>query len=179
MIEKDRKAMRSLEKSRLASSDAHANAAQRDGTATPVATRARSTRSVRGGLSGLLQRNALLGALMILILLFSALRPDTFFTVDNLTTTLGIQAAAALLAIGVTVVLLAGEFDLSVASVMGMSASVVAYLTTQRGVPILIACVVVLVASAVIGLINAIFVVKVGVHSFIVTLGVGTLVQGA
>lgn len=125
-----------------------------------------------------LHRYALLIALTLLVLIFSALRPETFFSIDNFTTMLGIQAAAALLALGVTVVLLAGEFDLSVASTMGMSASVVAYLTTQHGTSVLVACVLALAISIVIGFVNALFVVKVGIHSFIVTLGMGTLVQG-
>lgn len=123
-----------------------------------------------------LHRYALLIALTLLVLIFSALRPETFFSIDNFTTMLGIQAAAALLALGVTVVLLAGEFDLSVASTMGMSASVVAYLTTQHGTSVLVACVLALAISIVIGFVNALFVVKVGIHSFIVTLGMGTLV---
>jgi ribose transport system permease protein len=84
-----------------------------------------------------------------------------------------------LLALGVTVVLLVGEFDLSAASVMGMSASVVAYLTTARDFSILAAVAVVLVAALLIGAVTSFFVVKVGIHSFIVTLGMGTLVTGA
>lgn len=128
--------------------------------------------------ASLLQRYALLIAFAGLTVIFSVLRPDTFFTVDNATTILGIQAAAALLVIGITVVLLVGEFDLSSAATMGMSASVLAYLTVQRGVPILVAAVIVLVASAAVGLVNGLLVVTAGIHSFIVTLGMGTLVTG-
>lgn len=127
----------------------------------------------------ILQRYALLVALVALIAVFSILRPDSFFSVANLTSTLGIQASLALLALGVTVVLLVGEFDLSAASVMGMSASVVAYLTTARDFSILTAVGVVLVIGLLIGAVTSFFVVKVGLHSFIVTLGMGTLVTGA
>lgn len=144
-----------------------------------------STRSTRGRsrlgpsamLSGL-QKYVLLVATAILIVIFSVLRPETFFTVDNFTTILGIQAAAALLVIGITVVLLVGEFDLSSAATMGMSAGVLAYLTVQRGMPLIPAIVIVLIASAVIGVLNGVLVVKAGIHSFIVTLGMGTLVTG-
>ncbi|CCG05378.1 ABC transporter permease [Blastococcus saxobsidens] len=126
-----------------------------------------------------LQRYALLVALAALIAVFSILRPESFFSTANLTSTLGIQASLALLALGVTVVLLVGEFDLSAASVMGMSASVVAYLTTARDFSVLAALGVVLVAGLLIGAVTSFFVVKVGIHSFIVTLGMGTLVTGA
>ena len=125
-----------------------------------------------------LQRNALLIALAGLIAVFSALRPDTFFTVNNLTTILSIQATSAMLALGVTIVLLIGEFDLSIAAIMGMSASLIAYLTTQHDMSVLLACALALVASIIAGAINAVFVVRVGIHSFIVTLAMGTLIQG-
>ena len=125
-----------------------------------------------------LQRYALLVALVVLIAVFSVLRPESFFTPANLTSTLGIQASLALLALGVTVVLLVGEFDLSAAAVMGMSASLVAYLTTARGLSVTAAVVVVLLAALVTGAVTAFFVVRVGIHSFIVTLGMGTVVTG-
>lgn len=126
----------------------------------------------------IVSRYALLIALALLVALFSILRPETFFTTGNLASTLGIQASLALLAIGVTVALLVGEFDLSAASIMGMSASVIAYLTTVMGESVWLAVALVLFAGLVIGLVNAFFVVKVGIHSFIVTLGMGTLVTG-
>ncbi|WP_131105948.1 ABC transporter permease [Ornithinimicrobium sufpigmenti] len=124
-------------------------------------------------------RYALLAAMVVLIGIFSALRPDVFLTAANFTSMLGIQAPLAVLALGVTVVLLVGEFDLSAASVMGMSAAVMAYLTTVHEWPVLVALAVVLVSALAIGLTSAFFVVKVGIHSFIVTLGMGTLVTGA
>ncbi|MDQ6525214.1 ABC transporter permease [Nocardioides sp. LHD-245] len=130
------------------------------------------------GITARLQRYALLIALIALIALFSALRPDTFFTGDNLTTILSIQATAALLALGVTLVLIIGEFDLSVAAVMGMSASVIAYLTAEQSISPLVACLIAVALAAVVGLVNAALVVGAGLNSFIVTLAVGTLVQG-
>jgi ribose transport system permease protein len=126
----------------------------------------------------ILQRYALLVALAVLVAVFSILRPESFFSTATLISTLGIQASLALLALGVTVVLLVGEFDLSAASVMGMSASLVAYLTTAGGLSMFSAIVIVLLAALVTGAVTAFFVVKVGIHSFIVTLGMGTVVTG-
>jgi ribose transport system permease protein len=59
-----------------------------------------------------------------------------------------------------------------------MSASLVAYLTTAGGFSVSSAILVVLLAALVTGAVTAFFVVKVGIHSFIVTLGVGTVVTG-
>ena len=52
-----------------------------------------------------IDRYALLAAMVLLVGIFSALRPDVFLTVANFTSMLGIQAPLAVLAIGVTVVL--------------------------------------------------------------------------
>ena len=125
-----------------------------------------------------MQRYALLIALLIFIVVFSLLRPTTFFTIGNLTTILSTQAALVILAVGVTVVMLVGEFDLSVASVMGMSASAVAFMTTILNVDPFLSCIVALLIAVVVGLVNALFIVRLGINSFIVTLGMGTLVTG-
>lgn len=125
-----------------------------------------------------MQGYALLIALVIFITLFSVLRPSTFFTIGNLTTILSTQSALVILAIGVTIVLLVGEFDLSVASIMGMSGSAVAYFTTTSGISPVTACIITLAIAAAVGLTNAFFVVRLGVNSFIVTLGMGTLITG-
>lgn len=125
-----------------------------------------------------MQRYALLIALVLFIVIFSALRPTTFFTLGNLTTILSTQAALVILAIGITLVLLVGEFDLSAASVMGMSASAVAYFTANVGMEPFLACLIAVLIAVVVGLVNALFVVRLGINSFIVTLGMGTLVTG-
>ncbi|WP_426243584.1 ABC transporter permease [Nocardioides sp. LHG3406-4] len=128
--------------------------------------------------TALLERYALLLALVVLVACFSVMRPDSFFTVANLTSMLGIQAAIGVLAIGVTVVLLVGEFDLSAAAVMGTSASLMAHLTSVQGHSVAFAVVVVLAGAVLTGAVVAFFVTVVGIHSFIVTLGMGTLVTG-
>jgi ribose transport system permease protein len=125
-----------------------------------------------------MQRYALLVALVIFIAIFSVMRPTTFFTLGNLATILSTQSALVILSIGVTIVLLVGEFDLSVASVMGMSASAVAYFTTNANVDPVLACVIAVLFAVVVGLVNALFIVWLGINSFIVTLGMGTLVTG-
>ncbi|WP_208975100.1 ABC transporter permease [Pusillimonas noertemannii] len=129
-------------------------------------------------LAPLMQRYALLIALLAFIAVFSSMRPATFFTLGNLTTILSTQAALVVLAIGVTIVLLVGEFDLSVASVMGMSASAVAYFTANANMDPFLACLIALAIAALVGSVNALFVVRLGINSFIVTLGMGTLVTG-
>lgn len=116
-------------------------------------------------------------ALVAMILLFSALRPDTFGTVANLQSTITTQAVLVALVSGLTVICAVGEFDLSCAAVIGLSASIVAHLSTT-GTSVVAAVTVAMLASLVVGAVNALLVVGVGVNSFITTLGMGTIVTG-
>jgi ribose transport system permease protein len=124
-------------------------------------------------------RYGLIVALVACIVVFSILRPDTFFTTENLQTTLGSQAILLILTLALLLPFTAGEFDLSVAGVMGIANIMVGWLTVEHGWPLAAALVAAVAAGAAIGLVNAALVVGVGVDSIIVTLGSGTLLLGA
>jgi len=121
---------------------------------------------------------AVLLALGVAILIFSVLRPDTFFTADNFKTILATQAVLVVLALGVTLPLAAGEFDLSSAALLGFAASLVAHVSVAVGWPIWGALLLSFAVAATVGVANGIFVVVFGVNSFITTLGTGTLITG-
>lgn len=126
----------------------------------------------------LLGRYAVVLTLLALIVAFSLLRPDTFFTAATFQSILVTEAVLVILALGVIIPLAAGEFDLSVAAVLGFSAGLLAHLTATLEWSIAAAIAVTLVASLMIGLINGFFVVILRVNSFITTLGMGTIVSG-
>lgn len=125
-----------------------------------------------------LERFGLVVVLLAMIALFSALLPGRFPTTTNLTITLSGQVSIMMLALAVTLPLRAGDFDLSVSSVMIASASTVALLTTQEHFSVLPAVLVAVALAAAIGLINAAFVVGLGIDAFIVTLGTMTWLGG-
>lgn len=112
------------------------------------------------------------------IVFFSLLRPDTFFTSSNFETIFGTQAVQLVITLGLIVSLTAGEFDLSVASVMGFGATMLAILNVNDGWSLGPAIIVTLLVGLLIGSVNAYLVVRVGVSSLIVTLGMGTLLSG-
>jgi len=116
--------------------------------------------------------------LVFLIALFSVLAPSTFFTTANFQVILGTQAIGVLLALAVTVALVANEFDLSIASVLAFAGVELGYLTVQHHWPLAVAIPLVLLTGVLIGGINAFLVVRVGMGSFITTLGTGTLLLG-
>lgn len=126
----------------------------------------------------LAERYALLLAWIATIALFGVLEPDTFLRATNFTSMFSSQAVLVVLTYALLVSLTAGEYDLSAAPVLTLSAMVLAILNAQLGVPIGVAILLALAAGGVAGVVNGILVVWVGIDSIIVTLGTGTLVSG-
>jgi ribose transport system permease protein len=140
----------------------------------PDARRARF-RSVAGDFA---YKYALIVAWVLVGVVFSILRPNTFATTANIKTIFASQSVLLVLALGVVLPLIVGEFDLSIASVLGFSAILIAVLNVNDGWPIWGAVVLAIAVGPVIGLLNGFFVVVVGVDALIATLGVGTFITG-
>ncbi len=117
-------------------------------------------------------------ALLILILVFGLLRPDTFLTTANLQTILSSQAVLLILTLGLTLALTVGEFDLSIGAVLGIASVIVGWLDVTHGWAIGPAIFVAIAAGAAVGLINAFLVVKIGITSLVATLGTATVLGG-
>jgi D-xylose transport system permease protein len=101
--------------------------------------------------------------------IFGILNPN-FLSPTNLTN-LSLQiVAVAAIGLGVVLVLLLGEIDLSIGSVSGLGATAMAALNIKLGVPPLPAIALALVGGALIGLVQGVIVAGFGVPSFIVTL---------
>jgi ribose transport system permease protein len=116
-------------------------------------------------------------ALAIMIVAFSIALPHTFPTLGNAKTIINSGAVTMLLALAATIPLRAGDFDLSIAGTMIVSATIVAQLTAH-GTPWVLALVIVLLAGAFIGLVNAVLIVKIGLNGFVATLGTLTALEG-
>ena len=95
-----------------------------------------------------------------MIAVFSALRPDTFATSANFSTILGSQAVLVVLALGLIIVLTAGDYDLSIAGVLALSAMMIAVLNAKHGWPIGAAIVAALAAGAASGSSTGLFVMS-------------------
>lgn len=134
--------------------------------------------SAKRALSTAARKFGLIGVWLIVVIVFALLRPHTFPTTANLQNILGTQAVLLVLALALIAPLMAGDFDLSVAFVMAFSAIMVAKLNVDQHWPVLIAILAALVAGFLIGTVNGLLIVGLGIDSFIVTLGVGTLVFG-
>jgi D-xylose transport system permease protein len=122
---------------------------------------------VRGGDLGALP--AVLG-ILVLGLLFTLLRPDTFLTPLNLSNLLVQAVPITILAMGLVFVLLLGEIDLSAGVVSGVCAAVLAKILSETGVPWWGAVLAAIAVGALIGVITGSLVGIVGIPSFVVTL---------
>ena len=121
---------------------------------------------------------ALVGALLLLFAVFSFLRPQTFLSWANVSTMLGSQAVLVFLTLALIIPLTAGDFDLSIAATLTLSSMLVAVLNVRMGTPLPAAIAVAILSGAVIGAINAGFILYFRIPSLIVTLGTGTFVNG-
>jgi ribose transport system permease protein len=146
----------------------------------PPASEPRSTSPARKthgrGARELVERYALVGMLFLLLAVCAALLPE-FRSVSILQAMVNSQAIVLLLALTATVVLRTGDFDLSIAAVMVTTAAAVAVLSQQGFSPGVVIPVALLMGLGV-GLINGLLVVKIGVDSFITTLGMFTAFTG-
>lgn len=124
------------------------------------------------------ERFALVGAWLLLIVIFGALMPESFLSWRSFSTLFGSQAILVVLTLAIIIPLTSGDFDLSGASTLTMSCMLIAVLNVKLGWPIVPVILIALVSGIVIGAVNAFFVLYFRIHSLIVTLGVGTFVNG-
>jgi ribose transport system permease protein len=124
------------------------------------------------------ERYGLIVVLLLVFVLFGALKPATFLTWGTISTILGSQAVLVIVTLGVIVSLTANDFDLSIAYTMTLSSMVLAVLNVNMGVPIGWALLAAFALGALVGLVNGFFIIVFRIHSLIVTLGVGTFLHG-
>ena len=108
-------------------------------------------------------------ALILIAIVFQSLNPN-FLTPRNLTNLVLQIAAMGTISVGVVLVLLLGEIDLSVGAVSGLCAAVMAVLNVKAGLPGALAVAVGVLAGAGIGLLQGVWITRFRVPSFVVTL---------
>src|SRR5215831_19885059 len=116
--------------------------------------------------------------LIVVVIYFSIVTGGVFLHPQNLSNLLGQIVTFGILGLGVTMVLLLGEIDLSIAAVSVFCAVVMAVLSERHGWPAVPAILAGLLAGAVVGFINGFFVAIVRVPSFIATLAASIFYSG-
>jgi ribose transport system permease protein len=111
---------------------------------------------------------------LFVVMSFAAPR---FFNAFNISSIMGTMVLNAIVVIGFTVVLICGHLDLSILSVINMAGNIAIFVSNQThswALAILVA----VAGGALVGLVNGLLVTKAKINSFIVTLGMLTLLQG-
>ncbi|WP_225993887.1 sugar ABC transporter permease [Actinomadura rudentiformis] len=121
---------------------------------------------LRGGEPGALP---VVAGLAVIAVVFGSLN-DHFLSAENLTNLALQMAATGTIALGVVIVLLLGEIDLSVGSVSGLCGVVMTLLYVKQGLPAGLAVLLALGAAALVGLLHGLMFTLLGMPSFVVTL---------
>ncbi|MCX4825176.1 ABC transporter permease [Streptomyces sp. NBC_01142] len=135
-----------------------------------------SPRSLPGFLRGhLIGTYGLLALTTLLFLIFSVTLPDTFPTRDNISSILSNQSIPAILALGATIPIVTGKFDVSIGYGLGLAHVMVMQLIVNEGWPWPLACLAVVLGGVVVGALNGVIVEFAQIDSFIATLGTGSI----
>lgn len=120
------------------------------------------------------------GALILLAAIVVAaaiLQPTTFATWNNISTILAGSAVTAIIAVGLTIPIVAGEFDLSIGYQASL-AGIIGLTLMQAGAPFWLGLLAALATGLAAGGLNGLLVTRFGINALVATLGVGTVVLG-
>lgn len=120
------------------------------------------------------------GALIAAVAIFAVLPTtrSTFATTANVQTVLGDQVVTILLALAVTVPLIAGNFDFSLGNTIGITSVAAASAMSRFHLPLAAAIAVALIVGLMVGAVNGVLVGRFGLNPFITTLASGTAIGG-
>src|SRR6266567_7806207 len=124
------------------------------------------------------ETGAVVGSIAVWIF-FAIVAGSSGFTSSRGTSSyLSVSAELAILAVPVALLMIGGEFDLSVGSTVGATGMLIAILTTQYGWNVWAAIVAALIFAVLLGMLNGYLVLRTGLPSFIVTLGTNYILLG-
>ena len=128
-------------------------------------------------LAGLARWETLLVVLWLAILAWGATRSDYFWQGSNFFVASSTFMERALMTLPMTLLIISGEIDLSIASILALTSAVIGA-GWDAGLPLSVCIALALVVGAVCGLVNGLLVTKLGLPSLVVTLGTLALYRG-
>jgi ribose transport system permease protein len=137
----------------------------------------RGTSALRERLSGAVSQLAAAGALIVVFVFLSFASPD-FLSADNLFNIGSQTAVVAVIAIGMTLVIITAGIDLSVGSVAALSGVMGVTLMVSFGLPVPLGILGGILVGAIAGLVNGLLVAFAGLNPFIATLGMLSVARG-
>lgn len=118
------------------------------------------------------------GTILVFVLFMFIAGDSGMFSAEGFINWGTVSAQFAILAVGACLLMIAGEFDLSIGSMIGFSGIIIALLTVQLGVPAWLAILAAFALALAIGALNGYLVISTGLPSFIVTLAFLFILRG-
>ncbi len=125
------------------------------------------------------EMGAVAGSIVVWIFFAIVAGSSGFLSLRGTSSYLSVSAELAIQAVPVALLMIGGEFDLSVGSMVGATGMIIAILSTQYGWNIWAAMVAALIFAVLVGMLNGYLVIRTGLPSFIVTLGTAYILLGA
>jgi len=121
---------------------------------------------------------AICGTILVFAFFLLIARDSGMFSPEGVQNWTVVSAQFAIIAVGACLLMIAGEFDLSVGSMIGFAGIVIAILSVQWGLPVWFSILVTFALCMSIGALNGFIVIKTGLPSFIVTLAFLYILRG-
>jgi ribose transport system permease protein len=147
------------------------------GDGSEVGSPPRSGRGVQQIVSVVLGKFGALIALALVIIIFEIESPQYFLTLNNILQILNQSALSAIVACGLTLVLVSGQFDLSIGFQVSLAGIICAVLISG-GMSIPLAIIVCALVGALVGIVNGTLVTILRMNALVATLGTGSIVTG-
>lgn len=135
-------------------------------------------RSGRDRLNNFLARYGVLVAFVVVVIVFSIAKPDTFPTWENVKNILTAAAPALIIAGGLTVPLVMQDFDLSFGAMASLAGGAAVVLMAKEDMSWVVAILAALALGLAAGTLNGFLISYLGGSSFIITLAMGTVLTG-
>jgi simple sugar transport system permease protein len=121
---------------------------------------------------------AIAGTVLVFMFFIGVARDSGMFSPEGMINWGIVSAQFAIIAVGACLLMIAGEFDLSVGSMIGFSGIVIALMSVTWGFPVWVAIITAFIIAMSIGALNGFIVVRTGLPSFIVTLAFLYILRG-
>ncbi|MFQ5398521.1 MAG: ABC transporter permease [Anaerolineae bacterium] len=118
------------------------------------------------------------GGAVLVWVFFAIIAPEGFLSLRGTASYLEVSAQIGILAVAVALLMIGGEFDLSVGSLIGFAGATTAILATKIGLPLWLGAIIALVLALVVGFLNGYLVIQTKLPSFIITLAGLFIIRG-
>lgn len=151
-----------------------------DNTAAPAQEKDERVKEISGFRKAMIrpELGSICGTILVFVFFLLVARDSGMFSAEGALNWGVVSAQFAIIAVGACLLMIAGEFDLSVGSMIGFSGIVIALMSVTWGFPMWVAIITAFVVALGIGWLNGYLVIRTGLPSFIVTLAFLYILRG-